>query len=40
MLTLWNKRFKSLDGDVMSNIKQYYAQPILLKNKAQLNVKD
>ena len=40
MLTLWNKRFKSLDGDVMSNIKQYYAQPILLKNKAKLNVKD
>jgi hypothetical protein len=34
-LQLWNKRFKSIDADVLANVKQYYAQPIRLKNKAK-----
>ena len=31
----WKKRFKSLPEDVLSNIKQYYAQPVILKNKRE-----
>lgn len=34
-LQIWNKRFKLVDQDVLANVTQYYAQPILLKNKAK-----
>ncbi|MFT5592539.1 MAG: 1-acyl-sn-glycerol-3-phosphate acyltransferase [Oceanicoccus sp.] len=34
-LQVWNKRFKLVDQDVLANVTQYYAQPILLKNKAK-----
>jgi len=32
---VWHKRFKSISKDVMDNITQYYAQPVLLKNKVE-----
>ena len=34
-LQIWNKRFKLVNQDVLANVTQYYAQPILLKNKAK-----
>jgi hypothetical protein len=34
---IWSKRFKSVPKDVMNNIKQYYAQPVMLKNKTEKN---
>lgn len=35
----WNKRFKGIDGDVNEKIVQYYAQPVILKDKAASHAK-
>ncbi|MAA70837.1 MAG: acyltransferase [Bermanella sp.] len=32
---MWHKRFKSVPKGVLKNIEQYYAQPVLLKNKIE-----